>query len=159
MTESLNQRARKPTIMGRILLSPRGAARAPYSPYCCPVEKMRNKLHGCQVDVCSTLNSVEMNQSLRGRKQRHGNHVENLLFAPNSGNACDNLHPELRLLDTAEQHRTDCHDSGAVWEQHANDGQGDLTTMIRLGRLSQRQKFRSEVSTWHCTQFAKRRQA
>jgi hypothetical protein len=35
-------------------------------------------------------------------------------FAPNGANPCDNLHRELRLFDTAQQHRTDCHENGAA---------------------------------------------
>jgi hypothetical protein len=38
----------------------------------------------------------------------------NRLFAPNGANPCDNLHLELRLFDTAQQHRTDCHENGAA---------------------------------------------
>jgi hypothetical protein len=40
----------------------------------------------------------------------------NRLFAPNGANPCDNLHLELRLFDTDQQHRTDCHENGATKE-------------------------------------------
>jgi hypothetical protein len=36
------------------------------------------------------------------------------LFAPNGANPCDNLYLELRLFDTAQQHRTDCHENEAA---------------------------------------------
>jgi hypothetical protein len=36
------------------------------------------------------------------------------IFAPNGANPCDNLHLELRLFDTAQQHRTDCNENGAA---------------------------------------------
>jgi hypothetical protein len=42
--------------------------------------------------------------------------IRSLKFAPNGVNPCDILQLKLRLLPTAEQHRTDCHESGAVNE-------------------------------------------
>src|SRR5260370_37406376 len=38
----------------------------------------------------------------------------NRLFPPNGANPCDNLHLELRLFYTTQQHRTDCHENGAA---------------------------------------------
>src|ERR1700680_2586171 len=40
----------------------------------------------------------------------------NTVFARSGANPCDNPHLELRLLDAAQQHRTDCHENGAAKE-------------------------------------------
>ena len=47
-------------------------------------------------------------------------------FALNGANPCDNPHLQLQLFDIAEQHRTDCHESGAV---------GDDVGIIRRNKL------------------------
>jgi hypothetical protein len=53
---------------------------------------------------------------------------ESRLFAPHGANHCENPQLGLRLFRTAEQHRADCHENGAVKER-------TLAAADKLGKL------------------------
>jgi len=73
---------------------------------------MRDKIRRYKFCVCSIVN--RRGNKLSSEKEEDDDEVEKLLFAPNSGNRCVNLQMEMRLFPIEEQHRADCHETGAV---------------------------------------------